>query len=697
MHRNIAGWVTHHWAKWVVVVLSLIFVGGIGGTFGPRLAEIQENDIASFLPGDAESTQVIAKSAQLGADPDAVPVVVLYVRGSGITPDDTAKVAADARAIPAMASVADEVAGPQPSQDGKALQLIATIQVGKDGFEDLPQAVEDIRDTAEKDANGLEVSLAGPAAFGADQAKAFAGIDGVLLLSALAIVFVLLVLTYRSPILWFIPLLCGVFSVFTAQGFVYLLARYADLTVNGQSAGILSVLVLGAGVDYALLIVARYREELHHYEDRHQAMSHALHRAAPAVLASGATVIIGLLCLMFAELNSTSGLGPVAAAGIAVALLMMLVLLPALLVVFGRWVFWPFIPRFGTSAHAESGVWSRVGRGIEKAPRAVWIGTTLALVAVSFGVLQLNATGLSNEDTFTTTQPSVTAEKELAKHYPGGDGSPVQVISAADRAKEVASDLGAVEGIDAPSVAVVAQKDGLALIQATLSSAPDSDDAYATIERARASLGDIPDADALVGGQTAINKDVQDAASADNRLIIPIILLAVLLILALLLRSIVAPVILLGTVVLSFAAALGISALVFRHVFGFPGADSSFPLFAFVFLVALGIDYNIFLMTRVREEALHVGTHRGALIALAATGGVITSAGLVLAGTFAALGSLPIVFLAELGFAVALGVLLDTIIVRSVLVTALNLDLGRWMWWPSNLWRTDGDEVADRP
>ena len=243
----------------------------------------------------------------------------------------------------------------------------------------------------------------------------------------------------------------------------------------------------------------------------------------------------------------------------------------------------------------------------------------------------------------------------------------------------------------------MAQKDGLALIQATLSSAPDSDDAYATIERARATLDGLPDADALVGGQTAINKDVQDAASADNRLIIPIILLAVLLILALLLRSIVAPVILLGTVVLSFAAALGISALVFRHIFGFPGADSSFPLFAFVFLVALGIDYNIFLMTRVREEALHVGTRRGALIALAATGGVITSAGLVLAGTFAALGSLPIVFLAELGFAVALGVLLDTIIVRSVLVTALNLDLGRWMWWPSNLWRTDGAEVAERP
>ncbi len=692
MHRNIAGWVTHRWAKWVVVVVSLLFVGGIGGTFGPQLSNIQENDAASFLPGDAESTQVIDKSAQLGADPDAIPILALYVRDSGVTKDDAARVTADMAKIAEVDTVAADIAGPIPSEDGKALQLIVTLEIGSDGFEKLPDVVDDIRDIATADPNGLAASLAGPGAFGADQAEAFAGIDGVLLLSALGIVFVLLVLTYRSPILWFIPLLCGVFSVFTAQGFVYLLAKYADLTVNGQSAGILSVLVLGAGVDYALLIVARYREELHNFEDRHEAMSHALHRAAPAVLASGATVIVGLLCLMFAQLNSTSGLGPVAAAGIAMALLMMLGLLPALLVVFGRWVFWPFVPRFGTPAPTDSGIWSRVGRRIEKAPRKVWVGTTLVLVALSIGVIQLNATGLSNEDTFTTTQPSVTAEKELAQHYPGGAGTPVQVVANADSAEDVAVALGRTQGIDEPSVTVVAQKNGLALVQGTLSSPPDSDDAYDTIDRARDALSQIPGSDALVGGQTAINKDVQDASSADNKLIIPIILLAVLIILAILLRAIVAPLVLLGTVVLSFGAALGISALVFRHVFGFAGADSSFPLFAFVFLVALGIDYNIFLMTRVREESLRFGTHRGALIALAATGGVITSAGLVLAGTFAALGSLPIVFLSELGFAVALGVLLDTIIVRSVLVTALNLDLGRWMWWPSNLWRTDGAE-----
>lgn len=691
MHRSVAEWITHRRAKWVVVVLVLLFVGGIGGGFGPKLTGVQENDIAAFLPGDAESTQVIAQTAALGADPDAIPLIVLYVRDGGVTPADTAKAGADGQRFAALDTVADEVIGPIPSQDGEALQVIVTLSIGED-FEAIPGALDGIRGIAEDGSAGLDVTLAGPGAFAADQAESFAGIDGILLLTAIGIVIVLLLLTYRSPILWIIPLMCGVFAVFTAQGFVYLLARYADLTVNAQSAGILSVLVLGAGVDYALLVVARYREELHHFEDRHEAMAHALHRAAPAVLASGATVIVGLLCLLFAQLNSTSGLGPVAAAGIVMALIMMLVLLPALLVVFGRWVFWPFIPRFGTPSRSESGIWSKIGTRIERAPRRVWVGTSVALAVMSIGVLQLNATGLSNEDTFTSEQPSVAAEAVLAKHFPSGAGSPVQVIAAADASGAVADVLGGVEGIDAASVTEVAQGGGLAYLEATLSDAPDSDAAFATIDRARESLSGLEGADALVGGQTAINKDVQDASSADNRLIIPVILLAVLIILGLLLRSIVAPLVLLGTVVLSFGAALGISALVFRHVFGFAGADSSFPLFAFVFLVALGIDYNIFLMTRVREEALRIGTHRGALVGLAATGGVITSAGLVLAGTFAALGSLPIVFLAELGFAVALGVLLDTLVVRSILVTALNLELGRWMWWPSNLWRTDGGD-----
>lgn len=689
MNSSIAGWVTHRWAKWVVLVLSLVLLGTMG-SLGAKLTSVQDNDIASWLPGDAESTKVIEKS-QAFSNPDDIPAVVLYVRDGGTTPADMAKVTADIAKIKDVKTVSDDVVGPIPSADGDALQVIATIRMSDDGWEDLPDRVDDITAIVDEDTNGLDVSLAGPAALGADQAEAFSGIDGILLLSAVGIVFVILLITYRSLQLAILFLICGVGAVGIAQGVVYLLAKYADLTVNGQSAGILSVLVLGAGVDYALLLVARYREELHHYEDRHEAMAHALHRAAPAVIASGATVIIGLLCLLFAQMNSTSSLGPVGAAGIACALLVMMVMLPALLVIVGRWIFWPFVPRFGDPVKSETGIWAKVGQRIKKAPRAVWVTTTLVLVALSFGIIQLDANGLTNEQSFTKEQPSVVAEKKLAEHFPGGAGSPVAVIANGDSADAVKTAFAAVDGVDADTVEVKSPAGSpVAYLEGTLTSAPDSTEAFDTIDRVRDAVHAVDGADALVGGNTAVNKDVQDASSADNRLIIPIVLVVVLLILGILLRSIAAPLILLITVVVSFAAAVGISALVFRNVFGFEGADSSFPLFAFVFLVALGIDYNIFLMTRVREESLKHGTRKGALIGLAATGGVITSAGFVLAGTFTALATLPIVFLAELGFVVAVGVLLDTIIVRSVLVTALNLDIGRHIWWPSALGRTDG-------
>lgn len=694
MDRNIAGWVTHRWTKWVVVAISLIALMGLG-TLGGKLSSVLDNDIASWLPGDAESTKVIEQATAF-SNPDDIPAVVLYVRDSGTTPADLAKATADVSALADVTSVS-AVSAPIPSQDGKALQVIATITMSSDGWEALPKRIDDIREVADRGADGLDVSIAGPAALGADQAESFSGIDGILLLAAVGIVFVILLITYRSLQLAILFLLCGVGAVGIAQGVVYLLAKYADLTVNGQSQGILSVLVLGAGVDYALLLVARYREELHNYEDRHEAMAHALHRAAPAVLASGATVIIGLLCLLFAQMNSTASLGPVGAAGIACALLVMLILLPALLVVVGRWIFWPFVPRFGDPVRSDTGIWSKVGQRIFRGPRAVWVVTTLVLVGLSFGVVQLDANGLTNEQSFTKEQPSVVAEKKVAEHYPGGAGSPVAVIAAADRVDAVRAALAGTDGIDPGSVELKSPEGSpVAYLEGTLVSPPDSTEAFDTIDRVRDAVHAVDGADALVGGNTAINKDVQSASSADNRLIIPIILVVVLLILGILLRSIAAPLILLVTVVLSFAAAVGISALVFRHVFGFEGADSSFPLFAFVFLVALGIDYNIFLMTRVREESLKHGTRQGALLGLAATGGVITSAGFVLAGTFTALATLPIVFLAELGFVVAVGVLLDTIIVRSVLVTALNLDIGRHVWWPSALWKTDGpDHLAD--
>ncbi|MFS0886168.1 MMPL family transporter [Aeromicrobium sp. 179-A 4D2 NHS] len=694
MNRQVAGWITHRWVKWGVLALMLVFVAGLG-MYGGKLAEVQDNDIASWLPDEAESTQVIEKAGEF-YDEDMAPAIVLLTSDGPVTPQDLAAAQAAARDIGDLSDVPlGEVVGPIPSEDGEAIQLIVPLVLDEEGWEDLPDWIDDIRSaTTDAVANtDLRVDIGGPAGLGADQAEAFAGIDGILLLAAVGVVIVMLLLTYRSPILWLIPLFCGLMSVFAAQGLVYLLAKQG-LTVNGQSAGILSVLVLGAGIDYALLLVARYREELRRFEDRHEAMAHALHRAAPAIFASGSTVIIGLLCLTFAQMNSTAGLGPVGAAGIAVALLLMLVLLPVLLVIFGRWVFWPFIPHFGDPQRTDDGLWARVGRRIAKAPRAVWVVTTLVLLALSFGVVKLDATGLTNAEAFTTTQPSVVAEERIAEHFPAGAGEPVQVIINAAQAGEVREALAGVEGIAAGSVTQPRDSGDLAYLEATLSVPADSAAARTAIEDARDAVHAIDGADALVGGNTALNLDVQDASAQDNRLIIPIILVVVLLVLMVLLRSIAAPLMLLGTVVLSFAAAMGISALVFHYVFDFAGADSSFPLFAFVFLVALGIDYNIFLMTRVREESIVHGTRRGALIGLAATGGVITSAGLVLAGTFSALATLPIVFLAELGFAVAIGVLLDTIIVRSVLVTALNLDIGRHIWWPSRLWRTEGQRSA---
>ena len=412
-------------------------------------------------------------------------------------------------------------------------------------------------------------------------------------------------------------------------------------------------------------------------------MAFALHRAGPAIWASAATVIVGMLCLVFADLNSTAGLGPVAAIGVGVGLLAMVTLLPALLVIFGRWMFWPARPTVGSEDHTDTGVWARIGTVIARRPRVTWAVTCLVLGAIALGTFSLKADGLTNAASFTNTPDSVVGEQVLARHFPAGTGQPIEVVARADKADEVRTVLADVPGISSVDEPVV--RDGYAYLQGTMTDAPDGPAAMATVDRVRDAIHQVPDADALAGGQSAILHDTAQANEHDRSLIIPIVLVVVFLILAGLLRSLVAPILLIGTVVLSFFAAMGVSAFFFNNVFGFDGADASFPLFVFVFLVALGIDYNIFLMTRVHEEAKRVGTRQGALIGLKATGGVITSAGLVLAGTFAVLGTLPLTFTAELGFAVAIGVLIDTIIVRAVLVTALTLDVGRWMWWPSKL------------
>jgi RND superfamily putative drug exporter len=660
---------------WIVVLALAVPLAG-------KLTGVEKNDNSAWLPSGAEATQVADLQKQF-SPVDIAPALIVYERSGGITAADQAKAAADAKAFVSVEGVAGQITGPIPAQDKAALETIIPIKVDSGGWQDIVEVTDAIKAITGPDQGGLDIYLAGPAATAADSASAFEGIDGTLLYTTLIVVAVILLVTYRSPVLWLFPIITAGVALMSAQALIYLLAKHAGLVVNAQSAGILTVLVFGAGTDYALLLVARYREELRKHEDRHEAMMLALHRAGPAIIASAATVAIGMSILTLAELNSTSGLGPVAALGIVVGLAAMITLLPALLVICGRWLFWPVRPKFGTAEPTATGFWAKLGGRIARRPRVVWMGTALALGAMALGLLQLKADGLSTADSFTTKQPSVTAEEALSRHFPAGGGQPVTVIAKASASDQVRQAMTSTSGISA--VADPVTRNGFVMLDGTLSDAPDSDAAQATVDRVRDAVHAVPGADAKVGGATAMLVDINDANQHDNRLIIPLVLLVVLVILGLLLRAIVAPLILIGTVVLSFAAALGVSALIFRHVFGFAGEDTSFPLFVFVFLVALGIDYNIFLMTRVREEAGKHGTRRGATIGLAATGGVITSAGIVLAGTFAALGSLPLVAFAEIGFAVAFGVLLDTMIVRSVLVTALNLDVGRHMWWPSRM------------
>ncbi len=669
--------------KWIVLLLWVLLLAAAGPLAG-KLMGAEDNQASSWLPGSAESTQVL--NAQRTFQPvDTAQAVVVYERPAGITAADYGKAVQDAAAFAHAPHVTGPVIGPQRSADGKALQTVAAVDISVNGWNNLRPAVDSMRATATADSHGMAVHITGPGGIGADQAAAFAGIDGTLLFATIGVVVVLLLLTYRSPVLWLLPLLSAGVALTTAEALIYLLAEHAGLTVNAQSAGILIVLVLGAGTDYALLLTARYREELRRHQDRHEAMAFALHRAGPAILASSATVVASMLCLLIAQMNSTRGLGPVCAIGVLVALLAMLTLLPALLVIAGRWVFWPVRPAYGTAEPTRTGRWAHVGAWISRRPRKVWVGTGLALAACSVGLVSLNANGLTTAGSFTGKPDSVVGQQVLQAHFPGGTGAPLIVISTADGASAVQQAAAGTAGIAATSTPLT--KDGQSYLQATLTDPPDSHAAKQTVDRVRTAVHAVPGADAKVGGSTAVVLDAGRAAAADNRAIIPLVLGVVLLILGLLLRAVVAPLVLIATVVLSYAAALGISAFAFAHLFHFQGQDQAFPLFVFVFLVALGIDYNIFLMTRVREEAQHLGTRAGAIAGLAATGGVITSAGLILASTFAVLGTLPVVGFAEIGFAVALGVLLDTLVVRSVLVTALTMDLGRHLWWPSPLSR----------
>ncbi|WP_235518368.1 MMPL family transporter [Cellulomonas sp. Leaf334] len=727
-----------------VALVVWLGIGSVGGMAQGKLSQVQTNDASAFLPSSAESTRAAEESKGF-VDTETLPALVVLqpADGSEVTPDQLAAVQDWAEAFPDEAlppgnegTWSDYLVGEVavvPSQDGEAI-LVAYSLDGASSEELLAdeEGVTDsfvlaLRESLESELGatatsagelGLQAWVTGPAGFVADLVTAFGGIDGVLLLVALGAVLLILVLVYRSPFLPFVVILTAVFALCLAGLVVYNLAANGTLVLNGQSQGILSILVVGASVDYALLLVARYREELAHVEHPAEAMKRALRACVEPIAASAGTVIAGVLCLLLSDLGSNRSLGPVAAIGIASALLGALTLLPALLLVFGkrsRILFWPRAPRpvpvvahEADHAHVDTtvepdpadgtGLWPRLARFVGRKARPVWIVTALALAVGAAFLPTLNASGTNQVDIFLTDVDAVAGEEVLAEHFPAGSVQPAIVIvdeadvdavttaaEGVDGVESVTPYTGAPAGVEGDTAAVVVVDGRVRLDVATTASA-DTQDAVATVEELRTAVhGASPTA--LVGGAAAETLDTNLASERDLRVIVPVVLLVIGVILMFLLRSVVAAGLLLAANVLSFAAALGVSAIVFNHVLGFAGADPVVPLFAFVFLVALGVDYSIFLMTRVREESLKIGTRAGVVRGLAVTGGVITSAGVVLAVTFAALGVIPLLFLAQIAFIVAFGVLLDTLVVRSLLVPALVHDLGRRTWWPSALSR----------
>jgi putative drug exporter of the RND superfamily len=813
-------------AKWVVFAIWVvgIFIAAGPANLPGKFTDAEENESTSFLPGDAESTHALTAAEELQGG-ELAPAVIVYRRESGLTPADRERIVEDVQRLTerrfpgvvpdgATAAAGGEAGGaregpgageapeggtgqpegcggpttpipgqpadyapfvgPLCSEDGKAAIVTAYLK-GEGEGDRILDPMEFWRDTVSDPGGGLEVKITGGAGYAADAIEVFESINGTLLLAAVSLVIFLLILIYRSPIFLFIPLAAIIFAEMLARSVGYGLSELG-VTINGQSSAIMSIMVLGAGTDYALLIVARYREELHHTLDRHEAMRAAITSAGPAIFASAATVIAALLCLSIAKVNGTSGMGPIVAMGVACAALSMLTLLPALLTIFGRRAFWPFVPHtpswsladeepttgigrrivngssvgallpvvgaallvvvllplvllnallrmlFGLAkvkvpslivgpldrrifkpyevrrtkhehlADATHGFWKRVGDRVAQGPRRVLIGSTAVLLVLCAGLVFFS-TDLTTNDSYRTEVESVEGQELLSQSFPSGATAPTDVI-VADPA-DVPAVTRAVEG--APGVqsvsGPVAEGDRGVLVQATLEPPPYSTEAFDLVEPIReAAQAAAPDT--LVGGATAVEFDVREAAAWDSAVIPPIVLVVVLVILVILLRSVLAPVLLVATVILSFVAALGVGYFAFDVLFDFPGSDPSLPLFAFVFLVALGVDYNIFLVARAREETLKHGTREGVLRALAVTGGVITSAGIVLAGTFSVLAVLPLVFLTEIGFVVAFGVLLDTFLVRSVLVPALFLEIGQKVWWPSALAKRDEREVA---
>jgi RND superfamily putative drug exporter len=732
MLRRISSFAAGPRSKWGVIA-AWVVIGFALFQFQPKLQEATTNENEAFLPESAESTEVNDLVEDRFADGREIDIIVAYNREGGLTGADRARIAADARELagatgdpgapcgsaeltgvltviapsggpvcgadelssaaadeggaPAAAPPSD--APPTVSEDGStALLLVRTNSEESEDIQDNVDAIRELVPDPDEPAGELRSYVTGIGGIVADSIEVFESIDTTLLLVTVSLVLVLLLLIYRSPVIALVPLFVVGIAYGIAAAAVYGLVEAGVFEVNGQTTSLLIVLMFGAGTDYCLLIVSRYREELRQFDDKHEAMAHATERTAPAILSAGATVFASMLVLALADFKATQTMGPVLALGVAVMLLAGLTLLPALLAALGRNAFWPAIPRRGSEQRAPLGIWRRVGHFVHER-------STLAL-AISIGILALGSLGLLQDrgvidfgEGFRDPPESVDGQLLIEEQLAAGQTAVTTILASTDAAEAVGEAARGVDGVEAAVPAGISDDGQLARVDVTLGVDPFSDEANDTIPVLRTAVAEAAGgAQALVGGLTAENFDTAETLRSDAKVIVPLVLGLIFLILCALLRAVVAPLYLVATVVLSYAFALGATTLIFTELFNQPDSDPGLPTFAFIFLVALGVDYNIFLISRIREEASREETKEAVISGLERTGGVITSAGLILAGTFFALMSLPLEALFQIGFTIAFGLLVDTFLVRTILVPAIAFKLGERNWWPSRIERS---------
>ncbi|HSS24269.1 MAG TPA: MMPL family transporter [Mycobacterium sp.] len=659
-----------------LVVLGIGFMVLIGGNAAAGQAP-------QSVPIDSDSAGVDALAPQFPGG-DQVPLIVVVSRADGGVLD-SADVSAAQTARDRMHSVihpfgAANSAPPMVSADGKAAIGVVPISADLSGMV-LNDAVAALRSAANTGLPaGLRAHITGGSAFGADIANAFTDANVTLLAVTASVVALLLIATYRSPVLWLVPLLVIGFADRVATAVGTAVASLTGLSFDGATSGITSVLVFGAGTNYALLLISRYRQELRSYTEHRDALHQAVRTAGPTIVASNATVVLALLTLLFASTPSTRSLGALAACGLVVAVVSVIVLLLPLLALCGRRLFWPFIPSADVGASLDSGPWHRIADWVARRPAVVATVTIAVLASLAAGLLGARI-GLSQTEQFRVQADSVSGYDVVAAHFPAGLTNPTVVVAPNAQASQVQQAIGSTPGV--VSVTESGQsRSGLTKWSVVIDAAPSSDQAFKTVVALRHSTK-FASSGALVGGPDAQALDVRDATAHDRLVLIPSILAVILAVLYVLLRSALAPPTLLAATILGALAALGLGGWVSMQVFGFPALDNSTPLFAFLFLAALGVDYTIFLVTRAREEAAQHGARDGMIRAVSATGGVITSAGIVLAAVFCVLGVLPLIVLTQLGIIVGLGILLDTFVVRTLVIPALFAVIGERIWWPA--------------